>query len=166
MAATAIAMHAGVPLECIRKTIKEFQAVEHRIEFVKEVAGVKYYNDSKGTNPDAAIKAVEAMVAPTVIIGGGYDKRASYDEWIASFEGKVKCLVLLGQTKEAIAEAAKKAGFTNIILTDSLEEAVRVSSEKAQPGDAVLLSPACASWGMFKNYEERGRLFKEYVRAL
>ena len=166
MAAVAIAMHAGVPLENIKKTVREFKAVEHRIEFVKEVNGVKYYNDSKGTNPDAAIKAVEAMISPTVVIGGGYDKKSTYDEWIASFEGKVKCLVLLGQTREKIKEAAEKAGFMNVILTDSLEEAVRVSSEQAEPGDAVLLSPACASWGMFKNYEERGRLFKEYVRKL
>ena len=166
MAAVAIAMHAGVPLAYIKKTIRGFKAVEHRIEFVKEVNGVKYYNDSKGTNPDAAIKAVEAMISPTVVIGGGYDKKSSYDEWIASFGDKVKCLVLLGQTREKIKEAAEKAGFTNVILTDSLEEAVKVSSEQAEPGDAVLLSPACASWGMFKNYEERGRLFKEYVRSL
>ena len=166
MAAIAITMHAGVPLECVRKAIREFQAVEHRIEFVREVNGVKYYNDSKGTNPDAAIKAVEAMISPTVVIGGGYDKESSYEEWIASFEGRVKCLVLLGQTREAIAETAKKAGFTNVILVDSLEEAVQVSSEQAVSGDAVLLSPACASWGMFKNYEERGRIFKEYVHKL
>ncbi len=166
MAAIAITMHAGVPLACIKKAIKEFQAVEHRIEFVKEVRGVKYYNDSKGTNPDAAIKAVEAMVSPTVVIGGGYDKESSYEEWIASFQDKVKCLVLLGQTKEKIAKAAKDAGFTNIIMVDSLEEAVKVSSEQAEEGDAVLLSPACASWGMFKNYEERGRMFKEYVHEL
>lgn len=166
MAAVAIAMHGGVPLECIRKAVREFQAVEHRIEFVREVGGVKYYNDSKGTNPDAAIKAVEAMVSPTVVIGGGYDKESSYDEWIASFEGKVKCLILLGQTREAIAEAAGRAGFSNVILVDTLEEAVQASREQAVPGDAVLLSPACASWGMFKNYEERGRLFKEYVHQL
>ena len=166
MAAVAIAMHAGVPLDCIRKAVKEFNAVEHRIEYVKEVNGVKYYNDSKGTNPDAAIKAVEAMVRPTVVIGGGYDKDSSYDEWIASFGDKVKALVLLGQTRDKIAAAAKKAGFENVIMTDSLEEAVKVSSKQAVSGDAVLLSPACASWGMFKNFEERGKLFKEYVNSL
>ncbi len=166
MAAVAIAVHLGVPMDCIRKAIREFDAVEHRIEYVTEINGVKYYNDSKGTNPDAAIKAVEAMVRPTVVIGGGYDKESAYDEWIASFGGKVKCLVLLGETKEAIAASARKAGFTNIIMTDSLKEAVDVSSRQAEPGDAVLLSPACASWDMFKSYEERGTLFKEYVRAL
>ena len=166
MAAVAIAMHAGVPLDCIRKAVKEFNAVEHRIEYVKEVNGVKYYNDSKGTTPDAAIKAVEAMVRPTVVIGGGYDKDSSYDEWIASFGDKVKALVLLGQTRDKIAAAAKKAGFENVIMTDSLEEAVKVSSKQAVSGDAVLLSPACASWGMFKNFEERGKLFKEYVNSL
>lgn len=166
MAAVAIAMHAGVPIDCIRKAVKEFNAVEHRIEYVREVNGVKYYNDSKGTNPDAAIKAVEAMVRPTIVIGGGYDKDSSYDEWIASFGDKVKALVLLGQTKDKIAAAAKKAGFANIIMTESLEEAVKVSSEQAKSGDVVLLSPACASWGMFKNFEERGDLFKQYVNSL
>ncbi len=166
MAAVAIAMHAGVPIDCIRKAVREFNAVEHRIEFVKEVNGVKYYNDSKGTNPDAAIKAVEAMVSPTVVIDGGYDKQSSYEEWIASFKDKVKCLVLLGATKDKIADTAKKMGFTNIIMTSSLEEAVKVSSEQAVSGDAVLLSPACASWDMFKSFEQRGELFKEYVRSL
>ena len=166
MAAVAIAMHAGVPVRCIRKAVREFHAVEHRIEFVREVNGVKYYNDSKGTNPDAAIKAVEAMVSPTVVIGGGYDKQSSYDEWIGSFAGKVKCLVLLGETKEAIAETARRKGFHEIIMADSLKEAVMVGSLQAVPGDAVLLSPACASWDMFKSYEERGQLFKEYVNAL
>jgi len=166
MAAVALAMHAGVPAACIRRVLKEFRAVEHRIEYVCEIGGIKYYNDSKGTNPDAAIKAVEAMVSPTVLIGGGYDKKADYGEWIASFKGKVKCLVLLGETKEAIKAAAEKAGFANVILAESLEDAVNISSQQAQAGDAVLLSPACASWDMFKNYEERGHLFKEYVYAL
>ena len=166
MAAVAIAMHAGVPVDCVRKAVKDFNAVEHRIEFVREVDGVKYYNDSKGTNPDAAIKAVEAMERPTVVIGGGYDKKSSYDEWIASFGNKVKCLVLIGETRQAIADAAQRAGFTNIIMAEDLEEAVRAAGTQAVSGDAVLLSPACASWDMFKNFEERGRLFKEYVNAL
>lgn len=166
MAAVAIAMHMGVPVECIRKAVAEFKAVEHRIEFVREVGGVKYYNDSKGTNPDAAIKAVEAMVTPTVVIGGGYDKQSSYEEWIASFGDKVKCLVLLGATADKIEATARKAGFTNIVRVGSLKEAVEASAVQAQSGDAVLLSPACASWDMFKSYEQRGTLFKEYVNQL
>ena len=136
------------------------------IEFVRERTGVRYYNDSKGTNPDAAIKGIQAMSRPTLLIGGGYDKGSDYTEWIQSFDGKVKYLVLLGVTKEKIAETARKCGFDNIIMTESLEEAVKVCAENAESGDAVLLSPACASWGQFDNYEQRGDMFKEYVKAL
>ena len=166
MAASAMAAAYGVPFETIRKTIKEFAGVAHRIEFVCEKNGVAYYNDSKGTNPDAAIKGIQAMNRKTLLIGGGYDKDSEYEEWIEAFDGKVKKLVLLGQTREKIAEAARKVGFEDIILVDSLEEAVKVCAELANEGEAVLLSPACASWGMFKNYEERGDKFKEYVKAL
>lgn len=166
MAASAMAIAYGVPMDVIRDTIRTFAGVEHRIEFVCEKHGVAYYNDSKGTNPDAAIKAVQAMNRKTVLIGGGYDKDSEYEEWIQSFDGKIKHLVLLGQTREKIAAAAKRLGFENITLTDSLEEAVTTCAKLAQPGEAVLLSPACASWGMFKNYEERGEKFKEFVNAL
>ena len=166
MAATGMALTMGVPLEKIRESLKNFQAVEHRIEYVTEWNGIRFYNDSKGTNPDAAIKGIQAMNRPTYLIGGGYDKQSTYDEWIESFDGKVKKLVLIGQTREKIAECAKKHGFTQIELCDSLEEAIDVCCKDAKSGDAVLLSPACASWGMFKNYEERGRIFKEYVRNL
>lgn len=166
MAATAMAIAYGVPLDVIRRTIREFSGVEHRIEFVCEKAGVAYYNDSKGTNPDAAIKAVQAMNRPTLLIGGGYDKNSEYDEWIGAFDGKVKYLVLIGQTREKIAQTARKLGYENIIMAESLKEAVEVCTKLADPGDAVLLSPACASWGMFKNYEERGDEFKKYVNAL
>lgn len=165
MAAIAMALAYKVPLEIIREGVREFKGVAHRIEYVGEYNGVKYYNDSKGTNPDAAIKGIQAMERPTYLIGGGYDKNASYDEWIDSFEGKVKKLVLLGATRELIAAAAEKKGFSEIKMVDSLEEAVSVCRNLAQPGDAVLLSPACASWGMFANYEERGDKFKELVRS-
>ncbi|MEY8353720.1 UDP-N-acetylmuramoyl-L-alanine--D-glutamate ligase [Lachnospiraceae bacterium 54-53] len=166
MAAAAIASEMGVPMEVIRKVICEFKAVEHRIEFVEEKAGVKYYNDSKGTNPDAAIQAVKAMPGPTLLIAGGYDKNSEYDEWIESFDGKVKYMVLLGQTREKIAECAARHGFTNVIYAEDMQEAVRVCASYANRGDYVLLSPACASWGMFKCYEERGEIFKECVRNL
>lgn len=168
MAAIAIAEGMGVPMDTILKVIKDFHAVEHRIEFVANKGGVDYYNDSKGTNPDAAIQGIRAMNRPTVLIGGGYDKGSEYDEWIDSFEGRVKYLVLIGQTREKIAECAKRHGFDEkrIYLEDTYEDCLRRCSELAESGDAVLLSPACASWGMFPNYEIRGEQFKEYVRRL
>lgn len=166
MAAVAISLRMGVPLEYIVKACRAFQAVEHRIEFTAERNGVKYYNDSKGTNPDAAIQAIRAMPGPTVLIAGGYDKHSEYDEWIEECNGKVKFMVLMGQTRDKIADCARAHGFREIAFAESMEEAVRICAEHAQPGDQVLLSPACASWGMFDNYEQRGRIFKECVRAL
>lgn len=168
MAAAAMAISFGVPLETIKDVLIRFQAVPHRIEYVTEKRGVRFYNDSKGTNPDAAIKAIQAMQWPTLLIGGGYDKNSEYDAWIKTFEGKVKKLVLLGATKEKIAATAEKCGFPkeDILFVESLQEAVDICYANASKGDAVLLSPACASWGMFRNYEERGDMFKEMVRAL
>ena len=166
MAAVAIAVNMDVPMETIRKVVKEFKAVEHRIEFVMERFGVKYYNDSKGTNPDAAIQAIKAMPGPIILIAGGYDKNSEYDEWIESFEGRVRYMVLIGQTRDKIAECAKAHGFTDIMYAEDMAEAVRVCSVYADSGTCVLLSPACASWGMFSNYEERGEIFKECVRNL
>lgn len=166
MAAIAIAESMNVPMETILRVIKEFRAVEHRIEYVAKKNGVKYYNDSKGTNPDAAIQGIKAMSCPTVLIGGGYDKQSEYDEWIEAFEGKVKCLVLIGQTREKIAECARKHGFESIVMADTFEEAFEVCVKTAEPGEAVLLSPACASWGMFPNYEVRGKIFKDMVNNL
>ena len=166
MAAIAIAEAMGVPMKTIRKVIKSFKAVEHRIEYVATKKGVDYYNDSKGTNPDAAIQGIKAMSKPTILIGGGYDKQNKYDEWVAYFEEKVKWLVLIGQTKEKIAECARAHGFTNIKMAETYEECLQLCTELAEPGDAVLLSPACASWGMFPNYEVRGKMFKELVHGL
>lgn len=166
MAAMAITTACGVPMEEILSVIREFAPVEHRIEFVATKRGVDYYNDSKGTNPDAAIQGIRAMDRPTVLIGGGYDKQSEYDEWIEAFDGKVKCLVLIGQTREKIAACARAHGLSNIVLADTFEEAFAVCVDKAEPGDAVLLSPACASWGMFPNYEVRGRMFKEMVNRM
>lgn len=166
MAATALAYHFGVPMEKIVEVLKRFTAVEHRIEYVAEKKGVQYYNDSKGTNPDAAIQGIRAMVRPTYLIGGGYDKQSEYDEWIESFDGKVRALVLLGQTAEKIESCAHEHGFRNTVRCESLEEAVMYCYDHAVSGEAVLLSPACASWGMFPNYEVRGKRFKEIVNGL
>ena len=166
MTAVAIALQLSVTLDEIREACRKFKAVEHRIEFVRERFGVTYYNDSKGTNPDAAIQAIKAMPGPTLLIAGGYDKHSEYDEWIESFDGKVRYLVLIGQTRDKIAECAKKHGMTDIMYAEDMQEAVQVCASYANMGDYVLLSPACASWGMFKNYEERGRIFKECVNNL
>lgn len=166
MAAVAMAYVYGIPMDVIRRTLLAFRGVAHRIEFVAEKNGVAYYNDSKGTNPDAAIRGIRAMNRPTVLIGGGYDKDSSYGEWIRAFDGRVKKLVLIGATREKIAEAARSEGFEDIVMADTFEEAFEKCVECAQPGDAVLLSPACASWGMFKNYEERGDKFRELVEHL
>ncbi len=166
MAACAITTAFGVPMEKIVEVLKTFTAVEHRIEYVCEKRGVKFYNDSKGTNPDAAIQGIRAMNRPTWLIGGGYDKQSEYDEWIEAFDGKVRGLVLIGQTKEKIAECAKRHGFTDVVLCETFEEAIHYCYDHAVSGEAVLLSPACASWGMFPNYEERGRIFKDIVRGL
>ena len=152
--------------DLIIEVVKNFRAVEHRLEFVKSVAGVDYYNDSKGTNPDAAIKAIQSMTCPTILIGGGYDKDSQFDDWIAHFDGKVKSLILLGETAEKIARAADHQGFHAYEFTDSLQGAVTRAAELAEAGDAVLLSPACASWDMFDSYEQRGNMFKDYVHRL
>ena len=166
MAALGITMSFGVPLDVIRKAVMLFTAVEHRIEYVCEKKGVKYYNDSKGTNTDAAIKAIDAMPSKTVLIAGGYDKNGDYTEWVSRFPGKVRKLVLIGQTKENIADACMKAGFRDFCYAESLEEAVKICAESAKKGDCCLLSPACASWGMFKSYQQRGTMFKDFVREL
>ena len=165
LAAVGISYYMGVPVDVIRDVATSFKAVAHRIEYVDTIDGVAYYNDSKGTNPDAAIKGIQAMVAPTFLIGGGYDKGSEYDEWIEAFDGKVKWLVLIGQTAQKIADCAKRHGFNSIIFEENLQDAVAYCHENAVDGDAVLLSPACASWGMFPNYEERGRIFKEIVKG-
>ncbi|MCQ2529854.1 MAG: UDP-N-acetylmuramoyl-L-alanine--D-glutamate ligase [Lachnospiraceae bacterium] len=166
MAACGIAISMGVDIETIANVVRNFKAVEHRIEYVCTKNGVAYYNDSKGTNTDAAAKAVSSMVAPTVLIAGGYDKGADFTEWIEGFNGKVKDMVLIGQTAEKIKETALKCGFTNIHMCEDLKEAVTKCAQLAEPGDVVLLSPACASWGQFKNYEQRGKMFKEFANQL
>ncbi|NLB42159.1 MAG: UDP-N-acetylmuramoyl-L-alanine--D-glutamate ligase [Clostridiales bacterium] len=166
LAAALAAALAGVEPTIIAKVLKEFPGVEHRIEKVDTIDGVVYYNDSKGTNPDSSIKAIDAMKGSVVLIAGGYDKKASYGDFIDAFGSKVKELVLLGETADAIAAAAKEKGFNNIHMTKTIEEAVEKACELSYPGWNVLLSPACASWDMFEDFEERGRVFKEAVKAL
>lgn len=164
MASVAGAVCAGISLEDIRNVLLHFKGVEHRIEYVETVDDVDYYNDSKGTNPDAAIRAVLAMKKPIILIGGGYDKGSDYKEWIATFFGRVKHLVLIGETAEKIKETAEKMNFTNITICSCFSQAVNTCHQIAQAGDCVLLSPACASWDMFESYEHRGEQFKKIIR--
>ena len=167
MAAIAMAFSAGVPLETIVRVCRSFRPVEHRIEYVDEKNGVIWYNDSKGTNPDAAIKGIEAMSRPTLLIAGGYDKGSDYRGWIRSFGDHVRWLVLEGKTRFDIRDAAVECGFPEekIRIVETMHDAMDFCRDNARPGDAVLLSPACASWGEFPNYEVRGEKFKEYVRT-
>lgn len=163
LAAVALCRSFGVKEDKIIEALESFVAVEHRIEFVAEKNGVRYYNDSKGTNTDASIKAVLAMDRPIILIAGGYDKKADYTDFIKSFKGKVRHMTLIGKTARDIALCADKNGFTDYSYYDTFDSCIKACMDIARPGECVLLSPACASWDMFKNYEERGRIFKEIV---
>ena len=166
MAAMAMAYYMNVPLVNIVDSCKLFKGLEHRIEFVREKNGVKYYNDSKGTNPDAAIKAIDAMDGKTLLIAGGKDKGIDYGDFIIKVKEKVRYMILIGEAKKKIANKARDLNFNSIIFADTLEEAVDIANSYSNVGDNVLLSPACSSFDMFKNYEERGEKFKEKVMSL
>lgn len=166
LAAACSTYLANSKVSSIAKTLKSFRGIEHRLEFVAEINGIKFINDSKATNPDAAQKAIEAVDGPIILIAGGYDKKSDYTDFVKSFDGKVKKLILIGETADAIENAAIKQGFLNVEKVNSLKEAVMCGYRAASCEDTVLLSPACASWDMFANFEERGRLFKEAVNSL
>jgi len=166
LAAAAMAYFAGISPAVIAKTLRTFEGVEHRLEFSGEVDGIRFINDSKGTNPDASIKAIEAMKGNVILIAGGYDKGSEFDEFIEAFDGKVKHLVLLGKTAQKIKETAERHGFTNTTICKDMDECVKTAYKLASPGDTVLLSPACASWDMYTCFEQRGEHFKNCVRDL
>ncbi|MDR0852380.1 MAG: UDP-N-acetylmuramoyl-L-alanine--D-glutamate ligase [Clostridiales Family XIII bacterium] len=166
LAAAAIAYKAGIDPAVIAQTLKAFRGVAHRMELCGHIDDVRYVNDSKGTNPDAAIKALEAVDTDIVLIAGGYDKHTDFREFINAFDGKVKHLILLGETAKQIRDAAESVGFTEISDCGDLSECVILAHEIASPGDTVLLSPACASWDMYANFEERGEHFKQCVADL
>lgn len=169
LAAVCAAATMGVPAPVIRHTLKTFRGVEHRIETVRELEGVRYINDSKGTNPDSTIKAIQTMDRPTVIILGGSDKHSDFLPMAAEMVRSpfLRGAVLIGDTAGAIEESLMKAGFTNIVRKGyDLKAALDACREQASEGWNVLLSPACASFDMFSDYEERGRVFKQMVREL
>lgn len=167
MLSSLLALGMGIPADAVVETLRTFPGVEHRIEFVREFEGVAYINDSKGTNPDSTIKAIQAMTRPTVLILGGYDKHSDFHELFEHFRGsKVKAAVVLGATQKIILETARDTGYLGYChATGTFADAVACARTLAKPGDAVLLSPACASWDMFDNFEQRGRVFKEIVNA-
>ena len=166
LAAVAISYFAGIDADVIRKAVLDFSGVEHRIEYSGTVDGVKYYNDSKGTNTDAAITALKAIEKNIILIAGGDGKGQVFDDFVKEFEGRVKHLIVLGKDGPIIAEAARRLGFNNITACSNIPECVSTASKIAEKGDTVLLSPACASWDMYDNYEQRGDHFKESVEML
>ena len=168
LGAVCAAMALKVPVPVIRHSLRSFRGVEHRIESVRELNGVEYINDSKGTNVDSTMKAVQTMNRPTVIILGGYDKHTSFDPLAREIAGNplMKGAVLIGETAPQIRSALERAGFTSIRNAESMREAVEECRDMAQNGWNVLLSPACASFDMFRDFEERGRVFKEIVMGL
>ena len=165
MAAIIACKLLNIDLDFIKKSILSFTGVEHRIEFVREVDGVKYYNDSKGTNPDSTEVAVAAMDGDVVLIAGGYDKGADFDNLIEKSKDKIKTAILFGETAEKISNSCKKSGV-EFYITEDLKKAVELARKLSSSGDDVLLSPACASWDMYKSYEIRGQHFKDLVKEL
>lgn len=166
LAAAAIARIYGIDIKVISDTLKSFKGIEHRVEYVRTIKGVKYYNDSKGTNTDASIKALEALKEPIVLIAGGYDKGEDFTIFAKTVKEHCKSVILLGTTKDKLDKSIRETGFNNIYTVDTLDEAVNLSSVLAKEGETVLLSPACASWDMFDSYEQRGKLFKEAVKSI
>jgi UDP-N-acetylmuramoylalanine--D-glutamate ligase len=164
MAAVAATKSLGIPGKTIQKVIEEFRGLEHRLEFVREREGVRYYNDSKGTNVGAVVKSLASFPGPVILLAGGMDKGGDYRVLENEIRAKVKKLILFGAAKEVIRKAL--GHLTETVVVTTLEEAVREASGNAQRGDVVLLSPACSSFDMFENYAERGRAFKGLVSNL
>ncbi len=166
LAAIALSLVAGANVAGICEVLKTFPGVEHRLEYVMTVNDVRYYNDSKATNPQAATKALESFDEPVIWIGGGLDRGIDFKEMVPVFEKKVKAMVVYGQTRDVLVKRGKEAGLEEIHATNDLRNAVKIASRLAVPGDAVLLSPACASWDQYTSFEERGSIFKETVHSL
>lgn len=166
LAAICVSWIIGINLKTLIETLKAFTGVEHRLEYVVTMSGIKFINDSKGTNPDASIKAIESIDSPLILIAGGYNKNNDFSNFVKAFDGKVKELIVIGDTATIIEKEARKHGFSQINRAESMADAVSLAYKLAQSGDTVLLSPACASWGMFESFEERGRIFKKAVYSL
>jgi len=169
-AALAIVRQFGADDNSIKKSLPAFKALPHRLELVEEIKGVRWYNDSKATTPEGAITALEAFEQPIILIAGGYDKNLPFDEFVKKIVQKAKAAILIGQTAPKIAEAIQKAQYatrnTQVEVVDSIADAIKLANELAKQGEIVLLSPACASYDMFENYEQRGNEFSKFVQAI
>ncbi len=166
LAAAAAALSAGVAPEEVWAGLATFPGVPHRLEFVRTVNGVKYVNDSKATNPESVLRALDAFTEPIILIAGGRSKGGDFAALARKIRERARYLILLGEAAPLLARAAREAGFTAIREVADLEAAVQEAARLARPGDVVLLSPACASWDMFRDFEERGNLFRELVHRL
>jgi UDP-N-acetylmuramoylalanine--D-glutamate ligase len=164
MAAIAVAKAVCITKQIIQQVLEEFPGLEHRLEFVREKDGVRYYNDSKGTNVGAVVKSLASFSVPVILLAGGVDKGGDYGVLREVVGKRVKRLVLFGAAKELIARSLGRE--TETIVVDDMEAAVRDAHQHARPGDVILLSPACSSFDMFRNYAERGRIFKSLVQSL
>jgi len=169
-AAIAIAGYFGISVDQIKSCLSEFKPLPHRLEFAGQINGVCWYNDSKATTPQSAVAALEAFDRPIIIIAGGYDKNLSFEELGRTIARKAKAAILMGQTAEKIANAVRHLSCaecnTQIIIVDSMQQAVESADNLAVCGDIVLLSPACASYDMFDNFQQRGQQFVKLVKAL
>ena len=160
MVACAMAIRMGVDKEVCREVIRNFKAPEHRIEFVRELNGVKYYNDSKGTNVDSTVMALRAFEKPVILLAGGHDKHTGFAD-LYNYKDKMKKLIVFGETREELSRIKEDS-----IVVETMDEALKEACALAEEGDIVLLSPACSSYDQFQNYEQRGRIFKELVNQL
>ena len=165
MATIGLCIAAGIDQEVMKRVLREFRGVEHRLELVDCIDGVEFINDSKGTNTDSSIKALEAYDHDVILIAGGYDKKAEFGDFVKMFSGRVKHAIFMGATSQKLADACIENGYTQFSFAQSMKESVELAKKLARLGDTVLLSPACASWGMYNNFEQRGEDFKNNVRG-
>lgn len=166
LVASAIGKIFGATNETITQVLSTFSGAKHRLQYVKTLNGRKIYNDSKSTNIEAATVAINAFKDPEVLIAGGLDRGFNFDPLVEPFKNHIKAMVLYGETKQLLADAAEKAGITEVEIVDTLEEAVPIAYDLTASGDILLFSPACASWDQFKTFEERGDRFLEYINEL
>lgn len=166
MAAIAVAYYMGVPFSVIIEECKNFMPIEHRVEFVRERSGVKFYNDAKSNNPNAAIKAMDAMNGKVILIAGGKYNGVDYGDFVAKAKEKVKNMILIGESKKAIASKCRSMNYSNISYANDLEEAIDIANSYANVGDNILFSPACQVENNQETFEERGIVFKNKVKNL